>query len=416
MQMNAIAWVVLGALVLDFWLHWLADKKNLQAFPAAPPEEFRPLLKTDTYQRSQDYLVTNTRFGWLAGGLQLIAILVFWFAGGFPALDERVRSLGMGPILSGLFFMGFLAILWSVLSLPFSLYKTFVIEEKFGFNRITWRTFIIDRLKGAVLGGLLGAPLLAGILFFFQEAGPLAWLYSWCAVVGYMMVMQYVAPTWIMPLFNRFEPLPDRDLVQAIQTYARSIDFPLQNVFVMDGSKRSGKGNAFFAGFGRHKRIVLFDTLVEQHDRDELVAVLAHEMGHYKKHHILQGLVVGIIQTGIMFYLLSLCIAHPALFEAFYMTQPSVYAGLTLFGLLFAPVDFFTGILGMLLSRRNEYAADRFAVQTTGSGEALIRALKKLSVHHHAHLSPHPLYVFLNYSHPPVLHRIRAIRENAASH
>ena len=412
--MNAIAWVVLAALLLDFGLNWMADHLNLKAQPEAPPEAFKTFFKNGEYQRSQDYLRVNTRFGRLDEATQLAAILLFWFGRGFPALDAWVRSLQWGPILSGLVFIGLLAVLRFILSLPFSIYSTFVIEERFGFNRTTWRTFVVDRAKGLLLGSLLGAPLLAGILFFFQAAGPLAWLYSWGVVVAYMLVMQYVAPTWLMPLFNRFEPLKDVKLEEDIRRYARSIDFPLQNVFVMDGSKRSGKGNAFFTGFGRHKRIVLFDTLVRQHNHNELVAILAHEMGHYKRHHVLMGLAMGIGQTGVMFYLLSLCIGYPALFDAFFMPYPSVYAGLTLFGLLYAPVDFFTGILAMMLSRRHEYAADRYAVVTSGRGQALAEALQKLSVHHLSNLSPHPFYVFLNYSHPPVMKRIAAIRRQAA--
>jgi STE24 endopeptidase len=412
--MNGIAWIVLLTFLIDFGLHWLADHLNLKAWPASPPEAFRSYFEAGRYQRSKDYLRISTRFGWLAEGTQLAAILFFWFAGGFPILDSWVRSFGKGPILSGLVFVGILMGLRSILSFPFSLYRTFVIEENFGFNRTSWRTFIIDRIKGVVLGCFLGAPLLAGILFFFQAAGPYAWLYSWGGVVGFMLIMQYIAPTWIMPWFNRFEPLADTALAKAIHSYARSIDFPLQNVFVMDGSKRSGKGNAFFTGFGRHKRIVLFDTLINQHDRDELVAILAHEMGHFKKRHIIVGLITSIVQTGVMFFLLSLCISHPALFEAFYMPQPSIYAGLVLFGLLYAPMDFLTGILSMIISRRNEYAADCFASETTGNGEALIRALIKLSVHHLSNLSPHPFYVFLNYSHPPVMNRIQAIREQTA--
>ena len=412
--MNWIAWVVLAALLLDFGLNWVADHLNLKAQPDKPPDAFKALFKNGDYPRSQAYLRVNTRFGRLAEAIQLGAILIFWFGRGFPVLDAWVRSFQWGPIFSGLVFIGILAVLRLVLSLPFSIYSTFVIEERFGFNRTTWRTFFVDRVKGAILGVLLGAPLLAGILFFFQAAGPLAWLYSWGVVIAYMLVMQYVAPTWIMPLFNRFEPLKDAELEADIRRYARSIDFPLQNVFVMDGSKRSGKGNAFFTGFGRHKRIVLFDTLVAQHERSELVAILAHEMGHYKKHHVLMGLVMGIAQTGIMFYLLSLCIGYPALFDAFFMPHASVYAGLTLFGLLYAPVDFFTGILAMMISRRNEYAADRYAVATSGHGPALAGALQKLSVHHLSNLSPHPFYVFLHYSHPPVMQRVAAIQRQAA--
>jgi len=412
--MNWIAWMVLAALLLDFGLNWVADHLNLKAQPDAPPEACKVFFKEGEYQRSRDYLSVNTRFGRLAEAVQLAAILIFWFGKGFPALDAWVLSFQWGPILSGLVFIALLAALRFLLSLPFSIYSTFVIEERFGFNRTTWRTFILDRVKGILLGVVLGTPLLAGILFFFQAAGPLAWLYSWGAVTAYMLVMHYIAPTWIMPLFNRFAPLEDTQLEQDILRYARSIDFPLRNVFVMDGSKRSGKGNAFFTGFGRHKRIVLFDTLIRQHDRRELVAILAHEMGHYKKHHILMGLAMGIVQTGVMFYLLSLCIGYPPLFEAFYMPHPSVYAGLTLFSLLYAPVDFFTGLLTMAVSRRHEYAADRYAVATSGRGPALARALQKLSVDHLANLTPHPFYVFLNYSHPPVLQRIAAIEGQAA--
>ena len=412
--MNGIAWIVLAALLIDFGLNWVADHLNLKAQPDRPPEAFKAFFKNEEYQRSRHYLRVNTHFGRLDETVQLTAVLIFWFGGGFPALDFWVRSFQWGPIVSGLVFIGVLAALRFLLSLPFSFYHTFVIEERFGFNRTTWRTFISDRVKGALLVILLGGPLLAGILFFFQAAGALAWLYSWGAVIAYMLVMQYIAPTWIMPIFNRFEPLKDAQLEEDIRRYARSIDFPLRNVFVMDGSKRSGKGNAFFTGFGHNKRIVLFDTLIRKHDRRELVAILAHEMGHYKQHHVIMGLAMGIVQTGVMFYLLALCIGHQALFEAFYMPHPSVYAGLTLFGLLYAPVDFFTGLLAMMMSRRNEYAADRYAVATTGSGQALANALQKLSVHHLSNLSPHPFYVFLNYSHPPVMQRMAAIQRHSS--
>jgi STE24 endopeptidase len=410
-MVNGIAWIVLTALLLDFGLHWVADRLNLKAWPASPPKALRSFYADGEFDRSQTYLRARTRFGWLTDGTQLAAVLLFWFAGGFPALDAWVRSFGWGPIFSGLLFIGVLAALRFLLTLPFSAYSTFVIEAQYGFNRTSWRTFWADRIRGMVLGVVLGAPLVAGILFFFQAAGPLAWAYSWAAATLFMLVVHYIAPTWIMPLFNRFEPLADANLENAIRTYADTIEFPIRKVFVMDGSKRSGKGNAFFTGFGRHKRIVLFDTLIQQHDQDELVAILAHEMGHFKKHHILIGLVTGILQTGVLFYLLSFCIGYPPLFEAFFMPQPSIYAGLVLFGLLYAPVDFFTGLLAMAVSRRNEYAADRFAVATTGRGQPLVRALTKLAVHHLSHVTPHPFYVFLNYSHPPVLRRIEAIRE-----
>ncbi|MBL0712628.1 MAG: M48 family metallopeptidase [Desulfosarcina sp.] len=408
--MNAIAWIILLALILDFLLSLAADVLNLGHLKTQPPDEFKDRYDPERYRRSQAYLRDNTRFGWVTAAVHLTMVLAFWFGGGFPWVDTQVRSLGWGTIASGVLYVGGLVLLHSIVSLPFQFYATFVIEERYGFNRTTLTTFVIDRLKGAALGLLLGGPLLAGVLYFFEFSGANAWWYSWLAVIVFMLVMQYIAPTWLMPLFNRFEPLKEESLKQAIMDYAASIRFPLRNVFIMDGSRRSARGNAFFTGFGRNKRIVLFDTLVRQHSTEELVAVLGHEMGHYKQHHILGGLIISILQTGLMFFLLSLCITHPALFEAFKMPHSSVYAGLVFFGLLYAPIDFFSGLLSMLVSRRNEFSADRFAVRTTGDGAALINALKTLTVNHLSNLSPHPFYVFLNYSHPPVMQRIQTIR------
>jgi STE24 endopeptidase len=268
-------------------------------------------------------------------------------------------------------------------------------------------------LKGVVLSVLLGLPLVSGILWFFEYAGPSAWWLSWLAVVLFMLVIQYVAPTWIMPLFNRFEPLQDGELKSAILAYARRIQFPLDNIFVMDGSKRSRKANAFFTGFANRKRIVLFDTLIEQHSVTELLAVLAHEIGHYKKKHILESLILGILQTGILFFLLKILIVYPPLFDAFGMPAVSVYGGLVFFALLYSPVDAATGLLMLARSRHNEYEADRFAVATTHKGRELVEALKKLAANNLSNLVPHPFYVVLNYSHPPVLDRIRAIHAMA---
>ncbi len=408
--MNTIAWIILSALILDYLLHLLADSLNLRDLKTSPPEEFKAYYEPERYRRSQAYLRENTRFGWLSASLKLFVVLVFWFGGGFPWLDALVRALGWGTISSGVLFIGLLVLLHGLLSLPLQCYATFVIEARYGFNRTSPGTFVLDRIKGVILGILIGGPLLAGILYFFETSGTNAWWYSWLTVVVFMLVMQYVAPTWIMPLFNRFEPLREEALKSAIMDYAASIQFPLRNVFIMDGSKRSAKGNAFFTGFGRSKRIVLFDTLVKQHSAEELLAVLGHEMGHYKKHHILAGMLINILQTGLMFFLLSLCISQPALFEAFGMPHLSVYAGMVFFGLLYAPIEFFSGLAVMAISRHNEFSADRFAVQTTGNATALIRALKTLSVNHLSNLAPHPLYVFLHYSHPPVMARIRAIQ------
>jgi STE24 endopeptidase len=294
--------------------------------------------------------------------------------------------------------------------MPFGIYSTFVIEERFGFNKTTPGTFAMDRVKGILLSVLIGAPLLAGIIAFFEYGGPWAWVYAWLAVTAFSLIMQYVAPTWIMPLFNKFEPLEDSELRQSIEKYAESVNFPLQGVYVMDGSKRSSKSNAFFTGFGKNKRIALFDTLIEKHTTDELVAVLAHEIGHYKKKHIIKNMAISVLHTGIMFALLSVFLQVPALFEAFYMDQMSVYAGLLFFGLLYSPIETILGVGMQVLSRKHEFEADHFAATTIEKREAMINALKKLSKDNLSNLTPHPFYVFLNYSHPPVLQRVEAMR------
>lgn len=407
--MNLIVVIILAAIFGDLILNGLADYLNLKSLRKDLPQEFQGVYDADRYRLSQDYLRVNTRFGWIVSTVNLVLILVFWFGGGFPLLDGWVRAWNAGPVITGLIYIAILALLVSIISLPFSIYRTFVIEERFDFNKTTWITFIKDRVKGLILAILLGGPLLAGILAFFEYAGSVAWLYCWLAVAVYMLVIQFIAPTWIMPLFNKFDPLEEGQLREAITAYARSINFPLKNIFVMDGSRRSSKSNAFFTGFGRHKRIVLFDTLIENHSVSELVAILAHEMGHYKKKHILISLLIGVLQTGLMFYLLSFFISYQGLFDAFFMRQPSVYAGLIFFSLLYSPLDFFLGIFSQMLSRRHEYMADHFSVTTTDNPRAMITALKKLSVQNLSNLLPHPFYVFLNYSHPPVLQRIKAI-------
>lgn len=413
--MNAFGIIILLTIVIDFILNIAADRLNLKMLNEKLPEAFAGVYDKNQYQKSQAYLRENTRFGWIVGTFNTMVILVFWFLKGFPYLDCRVRSLELGPVLSGLVYMGILLLFKAVLSLPFSVYGTFVIEEKFGFNRTTPKTFVLDILKGLGLTIALGAPLLTGILAFFQYAGGNAWWYCWIAVSLFMLGVQYIAPTWIMPLFNKFTPLAEGELRDAIFNYARSIRFSLENIFVMDGSRRSSKSNAFFTGFGKHKRIVLFDTLIDRHSTQALLAVLAHEMGHYKKRHILQMTLMGIAQTGLLFFLLSFFVSFQGLFDAFYMGQKSVYAGMIFFGMLYAPLEFFIGMFMQMFSRKNEYDADRFAVETTREATAMIDALKRLSVDNLSNLTPHPFYVFLNYSHPPVLKRIEAIRQAAVS-
>jgi STE24 endopeptidase len=408
--MNVIAVIVLVAILTDFLLNVVADILNLRMLGDDLPHAFQNVYDPQQYRKSQEYLRVNTRFEWITSAFNLILILGFWFFKGFPYLDQWVRSFDMNPIASGIVFMGVLVLLKTVLSIPFSIYATFVIEERFGFNQTTWMTFVTDLLKGLFLSILLGAPLLAGVLAFFQYTGNNAWWFCWIVVTLYMLGVQFIAPTWIMPLFNKFSPLEPGELKSAILAYAESIQFPLENVYMMDGSKRSSKSNAFFTGFGRHKRIVLFDTLIKRHTVRELVAVLAHEMGHYKKKHIQFNILFGILQMGFVLFLLSFFISYQGLFDAFYMEHKSVYAGLIFFAMLFSPLDFFIGLFMQIKSRRNETQADAFAVTTTEDATSMADALKKLSVHNLSNLRPHPFYVFLNYSHPPVLQRIQTIQ------
>ena len=411
--MNPIALIILLTIIFDFILNGFADYLNLKMLRSDLPQPFQGVFDPGRYRKSQQYLKVNTRFGWITGTFNVIVILLFWFGEGFPLLDEWVRSFGYGSVITGLSYMGILIFVKSLLSLPFSIYSTFIIEERFGFNQTTGSTFVLDLAKGILLAVLIGTPLLAGILLFFEYAGANAWWYCWIAVTLFMLGVQFIAPTWIMPLFNKFSPLEDGELKTSILSYAASIKFPIENVYVMDGSRRSSKSNAFFTGFGKHRRIVLFDTLIKQHTTGELLAVLAHEMGHYKKKHILQSLSLGILQMGIMLYLLSLFISYPGLFDAFYMPHKSVYAGLIFFGMLYSPLGFFIGIFMQMLSRKNEFAADRFSVETTRDRDSMANALKKLSINNLSNLLPHPLYVFLNYSHPPVLQRIQAIQSSS---
>lgn len=407
--MNTYAVIILLALVAEYSLSLVAKVLNLNALTPAPPERLAGLYDASEYRRSQEYTRVRTRFDLLSGTFDLLLLLVFWFAGGFNALDSIVRGWGLGAIPTGLLYIALLLLGRGIIALPFEIYSTFVIEERFGFNKTTPAVFIVDKLKGVLLGVVLGVPLLAGILAFFEFAGPLAWLYCWLAATAFILIVQFIAPTWIMPLFNKFRPLEDGELRKSILSYAETVDFTLSNIFVIDGSRRSSKSNAFFTGFGRNKRVALYDTLIARHTVPELVSVVAHEIGHYKRKHILQGMVIGVLHTGVLFYLLSIFVGDPELFRAFYMENASIYAGLIFFGMLLSPVEMLLSILMQMLSRRNEFQADAYAVSTTQRPEALADALTKLGMNNLSNLTPHPFFVFLYYSHPPLVERIRAI-------
>jgi STE24 endopeptidase len=386
------------------------DVLNVKHLKTDLPGAFSGYYDGEKYRKSQQYLKENTRFELITGSISTPAVIAFILLGGFNWVDQWSRSFHWGPIVTGLIFAAILLFGSQILSLPFSIYSTFVIEEKYGFNKTTPGTFVLDILKGWLLVIIIGAPVFSAILWFFEKTGPMAWAYCWGALTVIQVFLMFIAPVVIMPIFNKFVPLEEGELKSAIEDYAKKQQFKMKGVFSMDGSKRSTKSNAFFTGFGRFRRIVLFDTLISKHTTEELVSILAHEMGHYKKKHILKSIIISILSTGLMFYILSIFMNNPALFAAFQMEHISIYAGLFFFGFLYAPIDMILSIFGNMLSRHHEYEADAWAVRTYQRPQSMIAALKKLSVDNLSNLTPHPLKVFLSYSHPPVLERIRAIQ------
>jgi STE24 endopeptidase len=307
-----------------------------------------------------------------------------------------------------LLYFGVLSVLSSIINLPFSLYGTFVIEERFGFNRTTVKTFVLDMLKGIGLSLLIGAPLGAFIIWLYYGLGEHFWWVAWIVLSGFSLVMTMFAASWIMPLFNKFTPLEEGSLRSSIETYCAQVGFQLSRLFVIDGSKRSAKSNAFFSGLGPKKTIALYDTLLEQLEEQEVVAVLAHEIGHYKKQHIAQGLVLSTLQTGVMLFILGVFLRMPAFSEALGATEASFHVGIIAFGIVFSPISTLIGIGMNILSRKNEFEADAYA-RTTYDGLALGAALKKLTAENLGNLTPHPAYVFVHYSHPPVLKRLERL-------
>ncbi|MBW1704172.1 MAG: M48 family metallopeptidase [Deltaproteobacteria bacterium] len=408
--MNYFLIIILGVLIGTYVLDLIVDTLNVRHVKTDLPEEFRDCYDADKYKKSQEYLRENTRFGIVSDSIMTPITIAFILFGGFNFVDQFARSFKLGSILTGLIFAGVLMLASQILLIPFSIYSTFVIEEKYGFNKTTPKTFVLDILKTWLLSAVIGGIILSVVLLFFEKAGPWAWLYCWIAITLFQLFLIFIAPVVIMPLFNKFFPLDEGDLKNAINDYADSQDFKMKGVFTMDGSKRSSKSNAFFTGFGRFRRIVLFDTLIEKQTTEELVSVLAHEMGHYKKRHILKSMVISVLTTGLMFYILSLFINNRELFAAFRMQEMSIYAGLLFFAFLYSPIEMLLSVFGIVLSRRNEYEADSYSVKTYKRPLSMIAALKKLSVENLSNLTPHPLKVFLSYSHPPVLERIRAIR------
>ena len=412
--MNTYLAVILTILIVEYFFNLLVETLNLKNIKTHLPDEFTNLYDSEKYEKSQRYLKETTRFELSTDTLMTFLTISFILAGGFNIADRFSRNFGFGDIVTGLIFAAIIMLIMQVINIPLSAYSTFHIEEKYGFNKTTVKTFILDIIKSWLLIIILGGIIFSVILWFFGKTGEFAWLYCWAAVTIFQIFVMFLAPVVIMPLFNKFTPIKDCELKTTLEDYAEKENFKIKGIFTMDGSKRSTKSNAFFTGFGKFRRIVLFDTLIEKHSTDELVSILAHEIGHYKKKHILIHLLISIVTSGLMFFILSFFLNNPGLFTAFKMEHTSIYASLFFFGFLYAPIEMITSIFSNILSRKNEYQADEYSVKTYKKPDAMILALKKLSVDNLSNLTPHPFKVFLSYSHPPVLERIKSIRKLAS--
>ncbi|MFH0865125.1 MAG: M48 family metallopeptidase, partial [Bacteroidota bacterium] len=368
------------------------------------------IYDAEKYSRSQDYEKTKHRFGLISSSLSFIAMMCMLFFNGFAFADNIARSYSENTIFIALLFFGMIGIASDILSLPFQLYAQFVIEKKFGFNKMTYRTFILDKIKSYFLAVIIGGGLMALIIFVFENTGEYFWLLAWAIVTAFMIFMSMFYSSLIVPLFNKQKPLEEGELKNSINNFAAKAGFKLANIYVIDGSKRSTKANAYFSGLGAKKRIVLFDTLIQNHTTEELVAVLAHEIGHYKKKHTLKGMLMSVVQTGILLYIMGQFIGNPVLSEALGAGQGSFHMGILAFGMLYGPISLILGLLMNAISRRYEYQADRFAAEKYNA-KALKDALIKLSVNHLSNLRPHPVYVMFHYSHPPLLRRLKALDE-----
>lgn len=386
----------------------IATFLDLKQFAKGIPEALKDRLDRPTFERTRDYAAASAQQDVVSSTFSLIVLLSFWWGGGFGWLDSLSKEWIDSELLQGVAAIAAVLAAQSILSLPFDIWHTFGVEARFGFNRTTWKTFLSDRIKGALLGAALGLPLLALILWFFMNF-ELAALWSWLALAAFSITMTWLSPRLIMPLFLKFEPMEDSDLKTAILDLARKLNFPVGDVSIVDGSRRSTKANAFFAGFGATRRIALFDTLIEEHDQPGILGILAHEIGHGKKRHVPMHLVLSLIESGLMLSALAWVLRSPAILAAFGLDQPSAGLGLIVFSILYKPLSTLLGVLSLAVSRKHEFEADAFAAEATGDAGALRNALGKLSTGHLSHPRPHPLGVWLHHSHPPLVERLEAL-------
>jgi len=404
--------IIVGAILAEYILSTLSSMLNMNSIDEKVPEGFEDYYDKGKYSRSQLYLKEKTFFGLFSSTFNLIVVLFVIHAGLFGSLDNLVSEYTNNQIIRGLLFFGILFFINDFINIPFSIYSTFIIEEKFGFNKTTYKTYILDKLKAYGLTIILGSAIISPILYFFETYSNNGWIIAWITVTCFIIAIQPLFVHVIAPMFNKFTSLQEGELRTAIENFADKVNFPVGRIDVMDGSRRSAHSNAYFSGFGKSRRIALFDTLLEKHTTDEIVSVVAHEVGHYKKKHIITGTIIGILETGLMLFIFNMFMNNESLFSVFGVKNISVYAGLVFFGMLYAPISLFTSIISTAMSRKNEFEADAYALETTKKPKPLINMLKGLSASNLSHLTPHPLMVFLSYSHPPVIDRIKAINDN----
>ena len=403
--------IIVTAIIVEYLLSSVSSFLDIKNITPIIPQDFKKAYDEKKYVQSQEYLKARTRFGLFSSTFSLCLILIVIHSDIFGVLDQYVRIQTENYILQGLMFIGVIYIFQDLISLPFSLYNTFVIEQKFGFNKTTLGLFIIDKIKGYAIFIVLGSVVITPLLYFFHLYSEIGWLIAWIILTVFMIGIQPLFVHVIAPMFNKFIPLEEGELREEIEKYTGKVGFPLARIDIMDGSKRSAHSNAYFTGFGKSRRIAIFDTLVEKHSTKEIVSVVAHEVGHYKLKHVLQGTILGIIETGIMLFAFNLIMNDISLFHVFGANQLSVHAGIVFFSMLYAPVSMLTSIITTAISRKNEFEADKYSLDTTNDGQALISMLIGLSANNLSHLTPHPMKVFLSYSHPPVTERIKAVNQ-----
>lgn len=407
---TVITYVIVAILLLDFLIERGLAMLNAKHVKAELPEQLKGLYDIDEYAKQQRYFKVNQKFTLLTASFSLLLILLMFVLGGFAYVNDLAVSLTQYPILVSLIFFGIIFFVNDLLGTPFEVYSQFVIEQRFGFNKATPLIFITDKLKGWALTALIGGGLLALIEQIYFWAGDNFWFLAWILIGGFSIFITMFYSELIVPMFNKQTPLEEGELRSEIEKFADKAGFKLNNIFVIDGSKRSTKANAYFSGLGTKKRIVLYDTLIQDLTVDEIVAVLAHEIGHYKKKHTLMSLFLTLANSLIMLYILGLFLNSDALAQAFGIEKANFHLNVLAFGLLYTPVSVSLGVLLNMFMRHNEYQADAYAAQY-GLGEALISALKKLSVKSLSNLKPHPAYVFFYYSHPTLLQRMEAIQK-----